>query len=146
MDSNRLLLSCPSARPDQEGAAIIGIVRRSDASASVDILPETVKVSLLIDLIPASVQPGEVLRFAAPCMESQCIHFSKSQCQLAKRIVGLLPEVDEPLRKCAIRPTCRWWHQEGRAACQRCPRIITEPYITTETMREVAQPPNMEIA
>ena len=34
-------------------------------------------------------------------------------------VVGALP-------RCAIRPTCRWFRQEGREACLRCPQVATE--------------------
>jgi hypothetical protein len=144
MDSRVLTLSCPSARPHQEGAVVIGIVRESGPSPVVDILPAEVPVSLIIDLIPALIQPTEVLRFAAPCVERKCVHFEDDRCKLVERVVEVLPKSRAGLRKCAIRSTCRWWHQEGRAACERCPQIVTEPYVTTEVMRNVAQPPNSE--
>jgi len=30
------------------------------------------------------------------------------------------------LPRCAIRPRCRWFRQEGREACLRCPLVATE--------------------
>jgi hypothetical protein len=140
MSTDLRLLSCPSAQPDQEDAAVIGIVRRTGDAPLVEALPQRVAVAALIDLIPSSVRPTEILRFSGPCVAERCVHFDQNQCQLAKRIVSSLPEVVTQLKLCAIRPTCRWWHQEGPDACRRCPQIVTEPYVATALMREVARP------
>ncbi len=137
---NRATMSCPSAQPEHAEAEIIGIVRGPTGATTVEPLPRSVPISALIDLIPASVRPTEVLRFAAPCAEQSCRHFDLGTCLLAKRIVSSLPKVSDRLGLCAIRPTCRWFRQEGSAACRRCPQVITEPYMTTELIREVAQP------
>jgi hypothetical protein len=136
----RATMSCPSAQPEHSDAEIIGIVRGKSGATLVEPLPRAVPLSALIDLIPVEVRPTEVLRFAAPCAEQSCLHFDRGNCQLAKRIISSLPEVSDRLQPCAIRPTCRWFHQERSAACRRCPQVITEPYTTTELMREVARP------
>ena len=41
------------------------------------------------------------------------------------RIVQQLPTVVETLPACQIRSSCRWWLQEGKAACYRCPQMVT---------------------
>ena len=33
---------------------------------------------------------------------------------------------DRPVPRCAIRRTCRWFAQEGAAACHACPFVITD--------------------
>jgi hypothetical protein len=132
--------SCPSALPDQPDAQIVGVVRGPVGATYVEMQPQALPLRPLIDLIPENVRATEVLRFAAPCAETRCAHFDGENCLLAKRIVAHLPESTDRLRPCAIRPTCRWWHQEGRAACERCPQVITEPYTSTALMYEVAQP------
>jgi hypothetical protein len=131
---------CPSAQPEQPDAEIIGIVRREKGEAAVEPLPHALPLGALIDLVPATLRPTEVLRFSAPCAENACAHYHSGTCQLAKRIVSELPAVSNRLKPCAIRPTCRWFGQEGPAACHRCSQIITEPYTTTESMRKIAQP------
>jgi hypothetical protein len=40
--------------------------------------------------------------------------------------------VVDALPACAIRPACRWWQQEGKAACQRCPQVVTQAYAPSE--------------
>ena len=37
-----------------------------------------------------------------------------------------------------IRRTCRWFAQEGRAACLRCPQILTTNIEADEELMEVA--------
>lgn len=139
MNSRRNLFTCPSAQPDQPEAVILGVVRDEVGAARVETLSLTLPLHPLIDLIPGNVRPTEVLRFSAPCAGQSCAHFADGNCELARRVVSLLPPVTERLRSCAIRPTCRWWKQEGVAACLRCPQVITEPYSATDLMREVAQ-------
>jgi hypothetical protein len=82
--------------------------------------------------------PTEVFRLAARCEEKRCTHFDGTRCQLAVRIVQRLPEVTDALPPCAIRRTCRWHAQEGRAACLRCPQIVTTNVAADEELIEVA--------
>ena len=84
--------------------------------------------------------PTEVLRLAATCEESRCAHFDGTDCRLANRIVTLLPPVVSVLPRCAIRPECRWFQQEGRAACLRCPQVVTELPDASPAQRLAARP------
>jgi hypothetical protein len=136
--SNRL--SCPSAVPDQNARAVIGVVSTQDGRAQVSLLPQPVPLASVAQLIPDTIPVTEVLRLAGPCAERRCNHFSDHRCTLASRIVARLPAVIDRLLPCGIRPSCRWWHQEGPAACERCPQIVTEPFKTSELIRELATP------
>jgi hypothetical protein len=133
-------VQCPSADPRLPDAKVLGIVRDPDGAHAVDILPELVDPQPLIDLIPAELPVRSILRFAASCQESRCGHFAAGKCGLATRIVAQLPEVADRIARCAIRPRCRWWRQEGIAACRRCPQVLTEPYAPSDTMVLVATP------
>lgn len=135
-------MHCPSARPDDSQAVILGVVRRDEGKARVQVLPQTIPSETLTVYVPSDLRPTEILRFAAPCAEQQCAHFDSDRCQLADRIVAHLPPVIERLPPCAIRRTCRWFAQEGIEACRRCPQIITESYAPSDVMREVALPAN----
>jgi len=57
--------------------------------------------------------------------------------------LGMLPEVVDHLPACNIRPDCRWFRQEGRAACVRCPQIVTGTHDADETLRKVAGVPKL---
>jgi hypothetical protein len=103
--------------------------------------PEPVTDELL--QLSGGEPPTRIFRFAAPCVENGCSHFDGESCRLATRVVRRLPAaVDEP-PDCALREACRWWRQEGDAACLRCPMIVTESYCITEEdeeLRVVADP------
>ncbi|MFB2972660.1 hypothetical protein ACE1CD_27180 [Aerosakkonema sp. BLCC-F183] len=58
------------------------------------------------------------------------------------KTVKILSEVVERLPRCQIRSNCRWWKQEGRAACRRCPQVVTTVYKPAEQIRKVTDPMN----
>ena len=132
-------LSCPSAQPDDD-AVVIGIVGLTDGHRQATLLRRHVPVATVAHLIPDTVPLTEVLRLAAPCAERRCGHFAEGGCSLAARIVARLPEVAARLPPCGLRSSCRWWHQEGAAACRRCPQITTAPLHASDLLRAVAAP------
>ena len=69
------------------------------------------------------------MRFAARCEESRCCHFDGQ----------ILPAVVEALPARLIRSECRWYAQEGRPACLRCPRVVTRNYAPNEDMVRAAR-------
>lgn len=83
------------------------------------------------------VSSSDVFRFASRCRGCACVHFSGSACRLAARGVAVLAEVTTDVPKCAIRPQCRWFRQEGIAICKRCPQIVTEQYSPSPEMLRV---------
>jgi hypothetical protein len=104
-----------------------------------EILPATDDVLSL----SAPLKPTEVFRLAATCAEHKCPHFDGTYCRLATRIVEMLPAVVDTLPPCTIRKDCRWFSQEGAAACQRCPEITTVSYDLSPTVQKVAGLPVM---
>lgn len=132
--------NCPSAEAGLVGGAVIGVAGRLDGVSRVSMLPQPVPFEAVAALIPDTVPATEVLRFTAPCAEGKCRHFDGRACTLAARVVASLPEVADRLPRCAIRPSCRWWRQEGAAACRRCPQIVTEPFQPDATQRALATP------
>ena len=133
---------CPSAQPDWEGAKVFGVVGGTpDAPVTAYLAtPEPVTPALL-DLA-GPVEPAEVFRFAAPCACSGCGHYSseESKCRLAEKTVRWVPVFSENLPVCSIRADCRWWKQEGRAACMRCPQVVTNNFSPSDAMRKAANP------
>lgn len=121
-------LLCPSAQPDMKDARILGVLAGSPEAPELAYLNQHLLVSEELLATAAPANPLQVFRIAAQCEEKACCHFDGSRCQLATRIVQILPAVTEGLPACLIRPACRWYQQEGRAACLRCPQVITETY------------------
>lgn len=119
---------CPSARAKSPEAQIIGVIGGSPEKPRVRpvIKPFAVTQELLALSAPAS--PEEVFRIAAPCADVQCAHFAHDKCNLIKRIIKSLPIIEAGAPPCIIRSSCRWWTQEGTAACIKCSQIVTDSY------------------
>jgi hypothetical protein len=134
-------LSCPSARPDGEDAVIFGVVTDSPAGPRVGYLERQVRPTGELLAVIAPAEPGAVFRFGGRCAESACSHFAGSRCSLGERLVQLLPPVTERLPPCALRPTCRWFAEQGAAACRRCPQVISHHAAPSADMALAAEPP-----
>ncbi len=139
--STRDALFCPSSQPEVEGVRVLGVVQQTPGGPEVSYLDEPLMATPDVLAMAAPAQPTEMFRLAAPCQTSRCPHFDGTDCGLAARIVQILPAVVDQLPACQIRSECRWFRQEGAAACQRCPQISTVNYNPSETMRTVVKFP-----
>jgi len=138
----KLALMCPSAQPEMPDARVLGVVGGTATAPLVSYLNEPVPVSEEVLALAAGAQhPADVMRFAARCQEAKCCHFDGNNCNLATRIVQILPAVVEALPACLIRSECRWYMQEGRAACMRCPQVVTRNYQPADDMVLAARVP-----
>jgi hypothetical protein len=140
---------CPSAQPDMANAVVIGVID-SDADmvgdrALIAYVDEHVEVTRELLAITGNVAPTKVFRFAATCEESSCGHFVDDRCSLVERVVANLPSVVSFLPRCSIRSTCRWYGQQGRQACFRCPQVVTEQAEPTSVQSLVATPPTPKL-
>jgi hypothetical protein len=131
---------CPSSQVDTENAVIFGIVEGTLHEPKVAYLKEPQEINESILELSGSVAPTEMFRIADSCQEKACQHYDGSKCQLAVRIVEQLNPVVESLPACQIRSNCRWWKQEGKEACFRCPQVVTDTYYTSEQYRQTADP------
>jgi hypothetical protein len=132
---------CPSAQPEWEGAVAFGVVDGTASEPRVKYINEAQPVTDELLALTAPVTAPEVFRFAASCLNGGCVHFQSNSCSLVSRVVNLLPKVVDSLPHCAIRAACRWWQQEGPAACHRCPQVVTDNYNPSHEMRAAAQEP-----
>ena len=132
---------CPSAQPDMADAKVFGVMTGTEQDGlRLAYLDEAVPATPDILQASGSVAPPEVMRIAAPCMGNGCMHFDGTNCMLATRIATMLDPVVGSLPRCSIRPTCRWFRQEGAAACLRCPQVVTNQREPTELQRQIAEP------
>jgi hypothetical protein len=131
---------CPSAQPDWKGAMVIGVVGGSADDPRVRPLEHPLPVTQELLELAEPVQPTEVFRFAAPCRCNGCGHFSDSRCGLAAKVVRMTAPATDELPACDIRPRCRWFAQEGREACMRCPRVATHDANIPAELRQAADP------
>ena len=137
--SDTSTIRCPSAQPSADGV-VIGVVTGSTEKRRIGYLNQPQPVTEEILALAGSADPGQVFRMASPCMGDGCKHFSGGDCSLVKRIVAGLDPVVGGLPPCQIRPTCRWFRQEGRAACIRCPQVVTNTYDSTDQQRQIMDP------
>ncbi|MFT3720818.1 nitrogen fixation protein [Pseudorhodoferax sp.] len=133
---------CPSAHPDLPGARVFAVVVGSVDQPRADYLEHAVPLTGEIRALAAPVDPAEVFRMASPCVGSACGHFDAGGhvCRLARKTAALAPIVVERLPRCAIRPQCVWWKQEGVSACRRCPQVATLNFKPGEAIRAAADP------
>jgi hypothetical protein len=139
---------CPSAQPGMENCRVLGVVlsevQKNGFTPRIVYLNELLPATADVLALSAPLKPTEVYRLSATCAEHKCPHFDGADCKLAARIVNILPAVVDALPPCTIRKDCRWYSQEGGAACRRCPEITTLSYDLSETTREVSGLPVMQ--
>ena len=134
-------LLCPSAQPDQPEARVFGVQTTTDDNRQrVGYLTEAVPVTKELVSSLGQTPAPEVLRIAAPCMQGGCMHYEGGACSLAGRVARMLDPVVGALPRCAIRPSCRWFREQGPAACVRCPQVITNSREGSGMAAEVAYP------
>jgi hypothetical protein len=122
---------------------VLGVVSRDAHAPRLAYLDEPMAATPKTLELAAPLAVSEVFRLSARCEETKCMHFDGARCQLAVRIAKLLPEVVDHLPACNIRPSCRWFRQEGRAACLRCPQIVTGSHEADELLQQVAGIPKL---
>jgi hypothetical protein len=122
-------IHCPSARCTP-GAILLGIVlpdgRVAYARDRVVIDREFVEVA------QNGRPPEQRFRFSSPCVESGCRQWTGARCSVIDDVVDFAaaeatgPPSPDALPACSIRPTCRWFRQQGALACAVCPEIVTD--------------------
>lgn len=126
--SDKNLVFCPSAQPELGRSMLIGVVDKSRDGDFVSYLPKPAAITdgTIVAFTGSPIQATQLFRFAAPCEKSGCRNWSGSSCGVAQRVVQILPAVVNALPDCKLRPSCRWFRQEGQPACLRCPQIVTD--------------------
>jgi len=117
---------------------VLGVVRRNGPAPMLEYLNEHLPAGPEVLAMAAPLKPTDMFRLAATCAEHKCPHFDGADCRLATRVVQILPAVVDSLPPCIIRKDCRWYSQEGGAACKRCPEVTTVSYDLSPQMREVS--------
>jgi hypothetical protein len=135
---------CPSTQPDIGNPVIFGVVEGTVESPKIAYLTATQAVTEEVLALSTPAKPTEIFRMASTCIENGCKHFDGHDCRLVKGIVDRLPSVVDALPACQIRPECRWWQQEGKSACLRCPQIVSDNYQSSDVIQEISNPNNYE--
>ena len=140
--SSSVELLCPSAPHDWAGAQIIGTVAGTLSAPLVSYLPEPRGFEPAeLAALTAPIDPTEDVRVAAPCAGERCGHYADDRCTLVERTVELLPTTVARAPSCAIRRSCRWFGEQGLAACLRCPAVVTSLPTVDPLLRKVTALP-----
>ena len=121
-------LLCPSARCE-EGAVLLGVV---GGDGTVGYIRPLVTIDQeFVDRAKQGRDPEKRFRFAQPCIEGKCAHWRGQRCGVIDQGLefqedGTIPRPEQPLPKCSIRPSCRWFAQVGPRACSVCPLVVTD--------------------
>ena len=131
-------IDCPSAQATEDGARVFGVMTGTPETYRVGYLTETLPISEKLLALAGEAKPTQLFRIAAPCANDGCKHFKGSSCTLAQRIVQGVPAVVNALPACQIRSTCRWFRQEGKEACFRCPQVMTDKSNASDYEKQIA--------
>jgi hypothetical protein len=107
---------------------VLGVVQHDGPKPVLLYLKTPVAATPGVLAMAAPLKPTEVFRLSATCAEHTCPHYDGTDCRLASRIVDMVAPAVDALPPCIIRKDCRWYSQEGSAACLRCPEITTVTY------------------
>jgi hypothetical protein len=115
--------TCPSSL-GQVGSNLLGVVNPSGTIGffkdPVEVTPEFLEEAGDIDSIERR------FRFSNKCIQSGCKQWTGKECGVIKAVLALdsIPATND-LPDCSIRKTCRWYSQEGAAACNGCRYVVT---------------------
>lgn len=116
---------CPSGRC-QEGSALLGIWGPGGRLVYTPGLPE-LDAAMAARFEANGGSAG--FRFSEPCLEDGCGNWGAGGCEVARAAARHAASAEPGhLPQCGLRHSCRWYHQEGLAACRVCPFVLrTEP-------------------
>jgi hypothetical protein len=117
--------SCPSSQPSVDGARVFGVIGGTVDRPHVAYLEKGVEVTPDLMEEIGDIDPKRVFRFSGQCKNGACVQFRNGHCRLGQDIVHMLKPVVAQLPACTIRATCRWYAENGRDACLRCPQVVT---------------------
>lgn len=121
-------LLCPSSTC-HEGAVVIGLL---GADGRLGYLRPAIPVDgRFVVSSPQHGDPESRFRFADNCARDACEHWSGKHCGLVEQLINSprahILEHAHDLPRCDIRASCRWFAQDGRAACTVCPAVVYRP-------------------
>jgi hypothetical protein len=115
--------TCPSAL-GQVGSNIVGVV---NPSGTIGYFADPIEVTQ--EFLDSAGDPENLerkFRFSNKCVKSGCSQWTGQECGVIKAVMAMenIPAHDT-LPVCSVRSSCRWYYQEGFAACNGCRYVIT---------------------
>ena len=108
---------CPSY-PQQAATLEIGV---RDADGTIRFHATPIALSPQVGARRAEARAADSqARFAGPCATTACTYWGNG-CRLGRFVADGAPRDGQP---CAISERCRWFAENGSAACQRCDQVV----------------------
>jgi len=122
---------CPSARCEPD-SILLGVIAPDGRVGY--LRPELRIDAEFVARARAAREPEKRFRFAQPCVEGRCAHWTGSRCGVIQNVLdsgeGRAAATEaRALPRCSIRPRCRWFAEHGTDACMVCPLVVTEPVV-----------------
>ncbi len=127
MKDNKDDLLCPSA-PLTKESYLFGVLNEQ---AEVQYLDSVVPVTEeLLAGFQHIEQPEKHFRFTMTCGKDKCAQWDNNKCSVGSAIQKAeIKEINTKPARCGIRKACRWYSQEGLAACVLCKYVVTDASI-----------------
>jgi hypothetical protein len=115
---------CPSSTC-REGSILLGVVQQNQTITMLNI-PLRVDATF-VKKLEVQGAPEKKFRFTNKCIKSGCRQWDGSSCGALNFLAASNKHLEEDinLKPCIIRESCRWFHQEGKAACTICTFVVT---------------------
>ena len=133
-------LSCPSTPEDQPDAVVFGVVGGTVERPMVAYLTSSLPASDGTSHANCTGHTSGSVPIRGDMRQTACQNFQDGRCSVTTRLVAVAKPVVDQLPRCAIRSTCRWWAENGRASCVRCPSVVTVDYAPTPEAVAIAGP------
>jgi hypothetical protein len=121
-------LLCPSSRVGMPESSVFAIVDQRASTATIHYLRRPVAITAEVLAMADGENPNSVFRVSSLCQRNQCNHFQGGKCGLPELLQNSLPADAAKSAACAIRSSCRWFHQLSFEACSRCASVVTAQY------------------
>jgi hypothetical protein len=135
------VLDCPSAQPDMRDARPFGVIAGSAEEVRVAFLKKDALDGFEWRERFGTTESTHLFRFGAKCDSSRCGHFDGGSCTLGRRVREMLGSVVDAPPPCLLRPSCRWFAEQGGEVCLRCPQVSTMIPMSESRLAAVAAPP-----
>ncbi len=111
--------SCPSA-PFKVGHSVFGIFKG-------DHLEFTEGLIKIDEEMVLEVEKAEY-RATMKCVTKGCVNWNGKKCTVPEQMAYFVDPYAQSAdyENCSLRPTCRWFAENGRNACKMCPLIKTK--------------------
>lgn len=117
-------LDCPSMLPDLARAVIAKVVVGEER---LEFVAEEIQVPASL---PLAADPESLLRrarFVGSCRAGECGHWTGVSCRLGHAIARVDIPSSIHISRCSIRSSCRWYKENGSAACRPCQHVRYVP-------------------